>query len=197
MPGTWSITIQAMNSDPSQVSQSHWWVKANLLTPRGCCPLTSSHSSSTMRFISFIAWNGHFFQNTNIQRLSECLNLNFAIKISEKNGTHWKSIAKIKHMDMFFYSSREKNKKTSRSGGPCWAVLVSFSFKFGWAHDTNKMLVPNLRKLTSRGIWSHFSFCWGIVVVLGILVPDIKRWDVFLCGQKKYVFKFDCELYLW
>ena len=91
MPGTWSKTIQAMNSDPSQVSQSHWWVKANLLTPPGCCPLTSSHSSSTMRFISCTAWNGHFFQNTNIQRLSECLNLNFAIKISEKKMEHIKN----------------------------------------------------------------------------------------------------------
>lgn len=201
MPGTWSKTIQAMNSDPSQVSQSHWWVKANLLTPPGCCPLTSSHSSSTMRFISCTAWNGHFFQNTNIQRLSECLNLNFAIKISAKKWNTLKiHCKKIKHMDMFFHSSREKTKKTHKLRD--LAVRVGPSL---WVFPSNlgEHMIP-------IKCWSQTCASWQVVEFevifrsVGVLLLFWAFWYLilnaemsFLCGQKKYVFKFDCELYLW
>ena len=144
---------------------------------------------------------GIFFKNTNIQRLSECLNLNFAIKISEKNGTHWKSIAKNKthgHVLPFF---PRKNKK-KHINFEIWRSFLGRPCEF-FLQIWGEHMIPIKCWSQTCASWQVVEFevifrSVGVLLLFwAFLVPDIKRWDVFLCGQKEYVFKFDCELYLW
>lgn len=150
--------------------------------------------SSTIRFIS-----SHFMatkhQHLLIQHLSEFLNLNFAIKTSAKNQNTLK--IHCKNINTWTCSSILPAKKTTNK-------LRDLAVRLGpslWVFPSNlgEHMIPikcwsqTCNKLTSRGICLTSSLdCLGILVVLGILVPDINAGWATKTIWRNY-FKFDCE----